>query len=76
MTPQPDPLADRVERLEEALLFAQRDADHLRDELVVARKELTELRRKVRGLERRLAGLNDPEGAAALERPDVPDRDD
>lgn len=53
--PGPDPLHERLNRVEESLAFAQHEVDALRDEAASLRKALRELQRRVETLERRQA---------------------
>lgn len=63
--PDSDPTQARVERLEEALSYAQHDIEQLSGELVRAFDEIKRLKRAIERLENRLE--------TAIEKEDFPD---
>jgi prefoldin subunit 5 len=72
MTTNPDPshLSGRVDRLEEAATFADRQAEQLSAEIALLQRRLLELQTRLQGIEARLGSVGD-----AIERLSPPGGD-
>jgi prefoldin subunit 5 len=63
--PQDDPTAARLERLEEAQMFADRRADLLSDQMKAMERRITDLNERLTRLHASVQQLNDPQPGPA-----------